>query len=73
MMDETAQLLYRAEPMDWVLYNIFVDLREWSTIRPSGRGNYGPALDLAEKVLKLKGRTCALSLLFISDGRPSDI
>lgn len=72
MMDEGAQMLYRCEPMDWVLYNMFLDLREWSTIRPSGRGNYGPALDLAEKVLKLKGSNCALSLLFISDGRPSD-
>lgn len=71
MMDGEAQLLYRCEPMDWVLYNMFVGLREWSTIRPSGRGYYGPALELAERVLKVKGN-CAVSLVFISDGRPSD-
>ena len=73
VMKDRADVVIRAEPTDWVLYNKLLDLREWSTIRPSGPGNYLPALDLAETLLlqNVEG-SCALSLLFFSDGKPSD-
>ena len=74
MMNETASLLMRCEPMDWVLYNQFIQYREWDTLRPAGRGNYGPALALVHKLFKINPlHHYALSLLFVSDGRPSDI
>lgn len=73
VMSDQAQVVICAEPTDWVLYNKLVDLREWSNIRPRGPGNYLPALDLAERLLLRNTEgSCALSLLFFSDGRPSD-
>ena len=74
VMSDEARCVIRAEPTDWVLYNKLVDLREWSNIRPRGPGNYMPALDLAEQLLLCNTEgSCALSsLLFFSDGRPSD-
>lgn len=42
-------------------------------VRPFGHGCYGPSLLLAEKLLeKNDDESCALSLLLLSDGRPSD-
>lgn len=63
------------EPIDWVLYNklVDVDMREWTELRPSGPGNYMPALDAAERLLSFNpNSSCSLSLMFFSDGRPSD-
>jgi len=73
VMREHAEVVMKFEPTDWVLYNELLDMREWSTIRPHGPGNYMPALDLANKLLlENMGGSCALSLLFFSDGKPSD-
>jgi len=73
LMKETAELVLKCEPTDWILYNALIDVREWSTCRPSGHGYYLPALDMAEKVLAINNLgTCALSLVFFSDGKPSD-
>ena len=74
MINDGIQVLLQTEPLDWVLYNRFVDYREWSHIKPAGHGNYLPALDKAEELLNLSADSgaCALSLLFFSDGRPSD-
>ena len=72
-MREDAEVVMKFEPTDWVLYNHLLDMREWNTIRPHGPGNYMPALDLANKLLlENTGGIGALSLLFFSDGKPSD-
>jgi hypothetical protein len=39
LMRDEAEVVVRAEPTDWVLYNTLVDLREWDKVRPSGPGN----------------------------------
>jgi hypothetical protein len=39
LMRDRGEVVMRAEPTDWVLYNTLVDLREWDKIRPSGPGN----------------------------------
>ena len=39
LMRDEAEVVLRAEPTDWVLYNKLVDLREWDKVRPSGHGN----------------------------------
>jgi hypothetical protein len=73
VMRDVAEVVIECEPVDWVLYNKFLDMREWTTLRPSGAGNYMPAINMAEKLLTVNlCGGCALSLLFFSDGKPSD-
>ena len=73
VMKEDAGYILAAEPMDWVLYNKLVDLRNWTAMKPSGPGNYMPALAAAEEALAANTRgSCSLSLMFFSDGKPSD-
>ena len=73
LMREGAEVVVHCEPLDWVLYNRLVHFREWTTQRPEGPGNYLPSLAKAEELLKLnRSATCALSLYFVSDGKPSD-
>eukprot|EP00966_Prymnesium_polylepis_P156445 3614674-Prymnesium_polylepis.1 len=56
---------------DWLLFNKVVDLLR--TQEPSFDGNYLPALDAAEKLLlSNEFGACALTLFFLSDGKPSD-
>ena len=73
LMRDEAEVVLKYELTDWVLYNKFIDLRNWTEERPAGPGNYMPALDAAEKLL-MKNQTsnCSLSLMFFSDGKPSD-
>jgi hypothetical protein len=73
VMKDEATVLLKYEPTDWVLYNKLIDLREWTQLRPSGPGNYMPALEKAERLLKKNiNSKCSLSLFFFSDGKPSD-
>ena len=73
LMRDYAEIIFNCETIDWVLYNKFIDLRHWTEHRPSGPGNYMPALDAADDLLmKNHGSNCSLSLMFFSDGRPSD-
>jgi hypothetical protein len=73
LMAATAKCVIRCQPTDWVLYNSFIEMREWRTERPEGPGNYMPALQMAESLLMLNTcGSCSLSLLFFSDGKPSD-
>jgi hypothetical protein len=70
---DTAEVLVAQAPVDYVLFNRILTFREYETVRPEGPGNYLPALDVAESLLKWnKLGSCALSLLFFSDGKPSD-
>jgi hypothetical protein len=74
LMSGEAKCVIRCQPTDWVLYNKFIDMREWSMERPEGPGNYMPALKMADSLLMLNTcGSCSLSLLFFSDGRPSDL
>ncbi|CAE8653365.1 unnamed protein product [Polarella glacialis] len=66
-----GEVLLHQRPVDWILYNDLIDLLRVST--PSGPGNYVPALDKAENLLMSNQcGSCALLLLFLSDGRPGD-
>ena len=47
LMSDKAKCVVRCQPTDWVLFNEFLDLREWSRERPEGPGNYMPALKMA--------------------------
>jgi hypothetical protein len=69
MGGEATVVIDRA-PMDWLLYNRIIELRQ---LRPRGDGNYLPALTVSDDWLRKNtcGR-CALLLLFLSDGKPSD-
>lgn len=73
VMRDTSEVLLLCEPTDWFLYNQLIEMREWQKLRPSGPGNYMPAIEAAESLLNLNTNgACALSLLFFSDGVPSD-
>lgn len=73
IMKEEADIIINCEPTSWVLYNNLIDLREWTKLKPSGHGYYLPAIEKAEQQLLCNSNaSCALSLLFFSDGKPSD-
>lgn len=70
-MQDDANVVIEREPMGLVLYNQLVGFHNAGT--PRHNGNFLPALDEAERLLKgLVHDGCALALLFLSDGRPSD-
>jgi Alpha-kinase family/von Willebrand factor type A domain len=81
--NETARVIYTREPCTWVLYNKLLSRRESRDFKSRqdmklqevyrADSNYLPALTLASKLLDI-GRhdSCALALLFLSDGEPSD-
>lgn len=70
MCGESSIVIDR-QPTDWVLFNSLVCLLRSS--EPHFDGNYLPALDTAERLLMLNSTgSCALSLFFLSDGKPSD-
>eukprot|EP00241_Pyramimonas_parkeae_P004104 CAMPEP_0114246224 /NCGR_PEP_ID=MMETSP0058-20121206/12339_1 /TAXON_ID=36894 /ORGANISM="Pyramimonas parkeae, CCMP726" /LENGTH=673 /DNA_ID=CAMNT_0001359377 /DNA_START=223 /DNA_END=2241 /DNA_ORIENTATION=- len=71
LMSHDSTVAFRHRPVDWILYNdIILYLR---TAMPKSAGNYFPALDAAEKLLLSNEHgSCALLLLFLSDGKPSD-
>jgi Alpha-kinase family/von Willebrand factor type A domain len=78
-----ARVVFSLEPVSWVLYNKLLSRRDARLFkqRENARSqdqfacdsNYLPALELAETLL-MKGTHdgCALSLLFLSDGMPTD-
>jgi hypothetical protein len=72
VMKEVPEIICRYEPIDFVLFNKLVDMREWTTIKPEGHGMYLPALKKAEELLSYNDKAKHLSLFFFSDGKPSD-
>ena len=72
-MNDEATVVFEREPITNVLYNKLINLQK--TIHPHSHGNYIPALLAAEKLLipDKSNSKCAMLLLFLSDGRPSDI
>ena len=60
------------EPFTWELYNKLVDCAH-DTFRGRGHGNYLPALEKASRILEFTDDpNCALLLILVSDGAPSD-
>jgi len=60
------------EPCTWLLHNKLVDLAN-EPLRGKGHGNYYPSLDKAFDILNsFDKQNCALLLVMLSDGRPSD-
>jgi hypothetical protein len=73
VMGETASIVLRGEPTDYVLFNTLLDFREWDLIKPEGPGHYRPALLAAANLLRqYDTQKQAVSLVFVSDGAPSD-
>ncbi|KAG1675173.1 hypothetical protein FOA52_003396 [Chlamydomonas sp. UWO 241] len=71
-MRDDATTVFEREPMTNVLFNKI--LRRKTEAHPSSHGNYLPALDQAIQIMEAdRGNSaCALVLLFLSDGRPSN-
>mgnify|MGYP001202668777 FL=1 len=70
-MRNDSELIVDAEPVDWLLFNKLIVLLR--TSMPGEGDVYSQAIDLAEKCLMRNTMgSCALALLFFSDGRPSD-
>ena len=70
-MRSEGDVLIHHRPTDWVLYNELIDLLRNS--HPMGDGNYIPSLDRTEDLLLSNPySSCALLVIFLSDGRPSD-
>jgi hypothetical protein len=70
-MRDIPTIVFQHEPLSWILFNKFYDL--WENDGAKSHGNYLPAITLALKILDLNtSNQCALSLYFLSDGKPSD-
>ncbi len=70
-MGINSRVLIEKKPHNWLLFNNVIDLLR--TQEPHFDGNYMPALDEAESLLCSNTcGSCALTLFFFSDGKPSD-
>lgn len=70
-MGRTSRLLIDRKPHDWLLFNKVIDLLR--SEEPYFDGNYIPSIDVAEMLLLSNTYgSCALTLFFFSDGKPSD-
>ena len=72
LMHDGVDIVFEREPMGLVLYNKFAGMHDM--VRPRSHGNFLPSLDQAEELLRSNSANggCALCLLFLSDGKPSD-
>ncbi|KAJ1430264.1 hypothetical protein B484DRAFT_463090 [Ochromonadaceae sp. CCMP2298] len=71
-MRDGAVVTIDKEPITWELHNKIVDLAN-EPLRAGGRGNYLPALQKSSEVLhSIEDENCALLLLSLSNGIPSD-
>lgn len=71
LMRDEAEVAFEREPMGLVLYDRFAELHDVGV--PRSHGNFIPALEEAERLLGSQWHgEHALSLFFLSDGKPSD-
>ncbi|CAB1098021.1 unnamed protein product [Ectocarpus sp. CCAP 1310/34] len=72
LMHDSVDVLFEREPMSRVLYGRFVGMHD--KVRPRSHGNFMPSLIMAEQLLREDANQpgTALSLMFLSDGKPSD-
>jgi len=72
-LEQTPRVVVYEEPTTWTLYNRIVHIYNEGTIQPRGHGPFVPALDTAISLLtRNSNAACAIALLFLSDGKPSD-
>ena len=72
-LEENPRFVVHEEPTTWTLYNKIVNIYNEKTIRARGHGPFLPALDAALSLLtRNSNASCAMALLFLSDGKPSD-
>lgn len=73
-LTKKGTVTFNEEPCSWVLYNKIVRLYNNTRVAPQGHGPFLPGLAKAEALLLRNPNTsCAVSLTFLSDGRPSDV
>jgi Mg-chelatase subunit ChlD len=71
MLDSDATVLLKEQPCDWILFNTIVDFQ--SAVVPRGHGLFLPSWQVATQLLqKHVHQACAVSLVMLTDGRPSD-
>jgi len=71
MQGQEAKILIECHPTNFVLFNRVINFLRFS--EPGLDGYYIPALNQAKELLKRNDHgSCALSLIFFSDGKPSD-
>ena len=81
--NRTSQVVLYREPFSWTLYNKLLNRRDSRSFarrerenihdQIHGDSNYLAALEVADGVLRtIEHDRCALSLLFLSDGAPTD-
>jgi hypothetical protein len=73
-LEQNPVIVLRNEPLTWVLYNKIASIYNSQSIEPRGHGPFLPSLKLAEELLLYNPcASCAVGLLFLSDGKPSDM
>jgi Alpha-kinase family len=71
---ENPKVLVEEMPWTWLLYNEIVDTYENKLVVPCGHGPFIPSLKIAAELLTRNANSsCALGLMFLSDGAPSDM
>ena len=74
LMGDSSTVLIKEQPTSWELYNQIVDVYSKKKVPPRSHGNYAPSLEQAkELLLSNTNASCAAALLFLSDGKPSDL
>lgn len=72
-LSDTPIVILDEVPCSWVTYNKIVSIYNEGTYVPCGHGPFLPVLQLAEELLcRNKNASCAPTLIFLSDGAPSD-
>jgi hypothetical protein len=72
-LEENPVTVIHNEPTTWVLYNKIASIYNSQSIEPRGHGPFLPSLQAAEELLLSNPcASCAVGLLFLSDGKPSD-
>jgi hypothetical protein len=72
-LEENPVTVIHNEPTTWVLYNKIASIYNSQSIEPRGHGPFLPSLRSAEKcLLNNPCASCAIGLVFLSDGKPSD-
>ena len=69
----SSTVVIREAPCTWILYNTLVEIYNDSLVEASGHGPFLPCLSCAEELLQRNSNaSCAMALIFLSDGAPSD-
>lgn len=71
-MRDGPTVVFERQPISWMLFNQFIDRADGKHCR--SHGNYMPSLEEGFRMLaKYSHPSCASTLFFFSDGKPSDL